>query len=128
MMDELPADLPDSMQHYFLMWNERDPKTIRGHLNRAVSKDCVWVDPLHNHVGRDALEANVVQFRAEFPDADLAIGSNVDAHNNRCRYEWVITTGDKLMLRGFDVATLDDDGLIERVDGFFGTLDRFGPE
>ena len=27
-----------------------------------------------------------------------------------------------MTLRGFDVTTLNDDGLIERIDGFFGPL------
>ena len=121
-------DLAEAMQHYLRMWNETDPDRIREHLNLAVAEGCLWVDPLNNHVGRDALEANVREFRMNFPDAELALGSNVDSHNGRHRYEWVIVSGGELILRGFDVMTIDDAGLIERVDGFFGTLERFGPE
>ncbi|MGI9600870.1 MAG: nuclear transport factor 2 family protein [Acidimicrobiales bacterium] len=126
-MYEPPDDLPASMQAYLRMWNTRDLDAIRGHLDEAITTDCLWVDPLHHHQGRDALEANVRNFRTTYPDADLGLGSNVDSHNNRYRYEWVITVEGELLIRGFDVATLADSGLIERVDGFFGTLERTGP-
>ena len=116
--------MPDAMHHYLRMWAEKDLDLIRDHLDLAVSEDCIWVDPQHNHVGRDALEANVKGFRTRFPNATLGLGSNVDGHNQRYRYEWVIKNGDHLMMRGFDVVTLNNDGLIERVDGFFGILTR----
>ena len=124
----IPDNAPAVLTTYMQMWNERDPDAIRGHLDAAVSDDCLWVDPQHHHIGRDALEANVRAFRAQFPDADLGVGSTVDGHNDRFRYEWVIVTGGELLLRGFDVVTLNADGLIERFDGFFGTLERVGPE
>ena len=124
----LPDNAPAVLVTYMQMWNERDPDAIRGHLDAAVSEDCLWVDPQHQHTGRDALEANVRGFRATFPNADLGVGSNVDAHNDRYRYEWVIVNDGELLIRGFDVVTVDADGLIERVDGFFGTLERVGPE
>lgn len=127
-MYEPPADLPDAMRHYLQMWNEPDIERVRGHLDLAVSPDCVWVDPLHNHVGRDALEANVTEFRTSYPGAELRLGSNVDSHNNRYRYEWVIVVDGELLVRGFDVMAMNDDGLIERVDGFFGILERTGPD
>ena len=127
-MYEPPDDLPAAMQHYLRMWNEPELDRIRGHLDRAVTEDCLWVDPLNNHVGRDALEANVREFRTTYPTAELGLGSNVDSHNGRSRYEWVIVVDGELLLRGFDVMTMAESGLIERVDGFFGTLERVGPE
>lgn len=124
----IPADAPPVLVTYMQMWNERDPEQIRGHLDAAVSDDCLWVDPQHQHTGRDALEENVRDFRATFPNADLGVGSNIDSHNGRHRYEWVIVSDGALLIRGFDVVTVNDAGLIERVDGFFGTLTREGPE
>ncbi len=123
-MTDAIRDLPESIQHYVAMWNEPDLDAIRGHLNRAVSTDCLWVDPQHSHVGRDALEANVRRFRTKFGPAELCLASNVDSHHQRYRYEWVIKSEGAVVFRGFDVATLNDDGLIERVDGFFGELTR----
>ena len=123
-MYEPPADIPECMQHYLRMWNERDPEAIRAHLDRAVSDDCLWVDPQNDHVGRDALEANVREFREKFPNADLGLASNVDGHHRRHRYDWIIEVDGKLLIRGADVTTINEAGLIERVDGFFGELKR----
>lgn len=122
-----PTDAPEVLQHYLRMWNEQDPDRIRGHLDRCVAPGCWWVDPLHQHTGRDALEANVREFRSSYPGAELGLGSNIDSHNDRHRYEWAITIDGDLLIRGFDVVTTDDTGMIERVDGFFGMLDRHGP-
>jgi hypothetical protein len=112
------------MKHYLRMWNERDPARIRSHLDLAVTEDCLWVDPQNAHVGRDDLEHNVRTFREKFPEAELGLGSNVDGHHDRYRYEWVIRNEGKVLIRGFDVTTLAESGLIERVDGFFGELER----
>ena len=123
-MYEPPSDLPEAMQHYLRMWNERDPERIRAHLERAVTEDCLWIDPQNAHSGRDALEANVREFRGKFPNADLGLASNVDGHNQRYRYYWKIENDGGLLLKGFDVMTFDDAGAIERVDGFFGELEH----
>ncbi len=128
-MTDSDDNTPPVLQDYLRMWNERDLDQIRGHLDRCVGDDCWWVDPLHQHTGRDALEANVREFRATYPDADLGLGSNIDSHNSRHRYEWFITsTPGELLIRGFDVVTVDESsGMINRVDGFFGALDRIDP-
>lgn len=129
-----PADAPAELRHYLAAWNERDPDAIRAHLDRCVAVDCWWVDPLHQHTGVDALEANIREFRSTYADAALGLGSNIDSHNGRHRYEWVITssinddgTPGEVMIRGFDVTTVNDAGMIERVDGFFGELEKSGP-
>lgn len=116
-------DIPESMIHYLDMWNEQNLDNIRAHLDLAISVDCLWVDPQHNHVGKQALEDNVIKFRNKFPNAILAINSTIDGHNNRYRYEWIISSDEKIMIYGFDVVTLNKAGLIERVDGFFGKLE-----
>jgi hypothetical protein len=119
-------DVPEVLQTYLRMWNERDPDQIRVHLDACIGDDCWWVDPLHQHTGRDALEANVRGFRVTYPDADLGLASNIDSHNERHRYDWMITSSPgELLIRGFDVVTVDaTSGMINRVDGFFGELER----
>jgi hypothetical protein len=111
-----------SFEHYFVMWNETDPGKIRGHLEKAVSPDFEFCDPIHFHFGYDALEANVQAFRSKYPDARLAPSSIIDQHHNRCRYSWEIRKGQRLLLVGLDIVTLADDGLLLRIDGFFGPL------
>lgn len=104
------------------MWNEGDPSAVRGHLDQAVTTDFIFCDPLHWHVGRDALEENVIAFRAEQPAAEFVIGSGIDTHHNRYRYAWHFTRRGRVLVKGLDIATVAENGLIERIDGFFGEL------
>lgn len=104
------------------MWNEKDLIAVRGHLDAAVTEDFIFCDPLHLHVGRDELEANVRQFRADQPDAHFVLASGVDTHHNRFRYQWHFTRRGRVLVRGLDIATVGDGGRIERIDGFFGEI------
>ncbi len=111
-----------AFDHYWSMWNETDLNEVRRHLDQAVTEDFVFCDPLHWHVGRDALEQNVRQFRADQPLAEFAISSGFDNHHNRYRYSWTFGRRGRVLVHGLDIATVADNGSIERIDGFFGAL------
>lgn len=124
-----PPDAPPVLVSYLALWNELDPSRRTQLIDACISTDCEWVDPQHHHHGREALAQNVTGFRSTFPDAVLGLGSNVDSHRDRHRYEWIIVDGGgEVIMRGSDVVTVDGDGLLCRVEGFFGTLDRHGPD
>ena len=72
--------MPEAMEHYWAMWNEFDLELVRGHLDQAVSEDFLFADPINFHQGRDALEANVREFRAERPTAGFTIASRSWTH------------------------------------------------
>ncbi|MEM7323971.1 MAG: nuclear transport factor 2 family protein [Actinomycetota bacterium] len=112
--------MPDPLVHYWTMWNEPDLGLVRGHLDLAVSEDVLWTDPQHAHVGRDALEANVIGLRTAKPAYRFVIASEIDAHHDRYRYHWHMMRRHRVLLRGMDIATVNSAGLICRVDGFFG--------
>lgn len=112
--------MPDALVHYWTMWNEPDLDAIRGHLEKAVSESVLWSDPLHRHRGRDALEENVRTLRADKPQYRFVIGSEIDGHNDRLRYQWRMVRKHRVLMVGYDIVTLDETGLIGRVDGFFG--------
>ncbi|MEM7273432.1 MAG: nuclear transport factor 2 family protein [Actinomycetota bacterium] len=112
--------MPPALVHYWTMWNEPDPTRIRHHLDRAVAERVVWVDPRDTFVGRDALEANVVALRTNRPGYRFVIASAVDGHHDRLRYRWDMMRGRRVLLRGLDIVTIDRNGLVARVDGFFG--------
>lgn len=120
--------MPAVLVRYWTMWNEPELESIRSHLNAAVSADIEWVDPLHSFRGRDALEANVRTLRSNKPDYRFVIASEIDAHHNRYRYRWNMVRRHRVLVEGLDVVTLDDDGLIARVDGFFGALPEVASE
>lgn len=115
-------EMPQALHDYLAMWNERDMDAMRTLLDRAVSEDMIFADPAQYHEGRDRLSRNVTKFRSRFPDADLSLASGVDSQHQRHRYAWKIEVSGELLIEGFDVTTINDEGQIERVDGFFGPL------
>ncbi|MGI9608538.1 MAG: hypothetical protein ACR2P0_20575 [Acidimicrobiales bacterium] len=118
-MSQFPSE---AFEHYWAMWNG-DPDDARERLEKAVTEDFIFCDPLHWHVGHDALEANVRQFRADQPDAVFLMSSGWDHHHNRYRYRWDFTRRGRALVHGLDIATVDEEsGLIERIDGFFGPM------
>jgi len=108
------------------MWNETDPGAVRGHLEQAVADDVLFVDPLNVTRGHDEMEAMVLELRREQPTARFDLASDYDGHHGRYRYRWNMYVDDALTVEGFDVTTVNDDGLIERIDGFFGALAETG--
>ena len=122
-----PNPVPESLIHYWTMWNEADLEAVRGHLNQAVTENVEWVDPLHSFVGRDALEANVRSLRTEKPEYYFALASEFDIHHDRVRYRWDMMRKHRVLLEGLDVVTIDVSGLISRVEGFFGHPKPLGP-
>ena len=112
--------VPESFTHYNAAWNERDPERIRGHLDKSVTHDVLFVDPAHTTVGPDALEAMIREARAAMPTGEYRLVSGIDGHNRRYRYRWEVHRDGQLLMPGMDVTTVDDNGRIERIDGFFG--------
>lgn len=116
------SDIPESLDSMLAAWNETNPEKIRDHLDRALSTDVLFIDPSHSIVGLEAFEKMVREFRAQFPDAVSSRASGVDTHHNLYRYNWEIHRSGKLMLPGFDVAELNTEGKVCRIEGFFGPL------
>ena len=115
------ALVPDSFAHYLAAWNEPDTESIRGHLDRSVSAQVVFADPANHTVGPDALEAMIRAARRELPDAEYRRVSGVDGgHDGRYRYRWEVWSHGTVAVQGMDCTTVDEHGLIERLDGFFG--------
>lgn len=114
------SDIPESFYHYLAAWNERDVSGIRGHLEKSVAKDVFFVDPAHTTRGVDALEEMIRDARKERPTADYIRVSGVDGHNQRYRYLWAVHIDGKFVLPGMDVTTVDAEGAIVQIDGFFG--------
>ena len=104
------------------VWNERDLTRIRKHIDETIAENVIFADPNNFIHGRDAFEEMVKEFRLKYPEAVVKRTSGIDSHNRRYRYGWGIYGGGVLVLRGIDVVQLNEKGLIERIDGFFGDL------
>ena len=116
------ADYPEAFDYMLAAWNELEPEKIRGHLERALSPNVHFIDPSIETKGIDEFEENVREFRSRLPDARCLRASGIDTHHRLYRYAWEIYRGQDLFLPGFDVAEVDNDGRVIRVEGFFGPL------
>ncbi len=114
--------LPIALEQMLDAWNENDLNKIRGHLEKSLAADIVFADPNYLVTGIDAFEKMVMEFRQKFPMAVCSHSSGYDSHHDRFRYQWCVKIDADNKLIGYDVTTLNSDGLVERVDGFFGEL------
>ena len=121
-MENIMPGHPASLDQMLAAWNERDPKRVRAHLDRALSPDVVFIDPSIVTRGIDEFEANVHEVHGRLPDADYRRASGVDHHHDIVRYHWEIRRDGELLLPGFDVTELDGEGRVLRVLGFFGPM------
>ena len=115
-------DYPEAFDHMLAAWNERDPALVRSHLERALAPDIEFIDPSVETHGIDEFEANVHDVHARVPGAEYSRTSGVDGHHRIYRYSWQISRDGEVILPGFDVAEVDEDGKVARVLGFFGPL------
>ena len=113
---------PESLGHMLAAWNEPDPSKVRSHLDRGLSPGVEFIDPSIETHGIDEFEANVHSVKAGIPGAVYSRTSGVDSHHGLHRYSWQISRDGEVVLPGFDVAEVDDDGKVTRVLGFFGPL------
>jgi hypothetical protein len=113
--------MPETLRAYWTAWNEPDLDQIAHHLNRAVTDDVEWNDPRDSFVGIGELELAIRRLRTSKPNYSFAISSEIDHQHGRLRYRWDMIRGERILMEGLDVVTLDPtSALINRVDGFFG--------
>jgi SnoaL-like domain len=113
---------PDAFTFMLAAWNEKDLSRIMAHIDKSIADNIVFADPTNFIHGKDAFREMIKEFRMKYPDSVCIRTSGIDSHNNRYRYSWKICVGETLIVTGFDVAQLNENGFVERVDGFFGDL------
>lgn len=113
---------PESLDHMLAAWNERDPDKVRSHLELALAPAVEFIDPSITTRGIDEFEANVHEVHRQLPGALYERASGVDSHNGLYRYAWQISQDGEIIMPGFDVTEVNDDGKVLRVLGFFGPL------
>lgn len=118
-LTDTKIDLASVLETYLSAWNVPDPAERRRLLERSVSDNVVFVDPMKNVMGRDALAAHIADMRATFPDVMYGPGGTVDHHNSVLRQPWVARRGDEVVLRGIDIDDVAPDGRLSRIIGFF---------
>ena len=116
------TDYPASLDRMLAAWNEPESSNVRSHLDAALSPEVHFVDPSVDVRGIDGFEENVHEVHARVPGAAYSRTSGVDAHHGFFRYHWAIHKDGELLLPGFDVTEVDDEGRVLKVIGFFGPM------
>jgi hypothetical protein len=120
--------MSDLVDRYLAVWNETDAGRRRDLLHATFTPGCRYVDPGTDVHGVGALDAAIAaaqqQLGALFPGEPLRPLGTPDAHHDVVRFRWGVGRAEdgEPALIGFDVLTLDDQGSVSSVAGFF---DRF---
>ena len=122
-------DYTDTVRAYEAAWNE-DDKTRRNELlERSMIESAIFVSPLGQHVGLEAVAAALGRFRRRYPGVTFVITSGVDAHHGLMRFRWEVVEPDgSIVAKGFDFAEQAEDGRFSRVVGFIGRVPDRGQQ
>lgn len=104
---------------YLDAWNSDDPAERAALLLRSVDENVVFIDPMKQLIGRNALETHIADVRAKYAGIRFSRGGEVDAHTGVLRAPWVAELDGAVVLRGLDVDDIGPDGRLTRILGFF---------
>ena len=112
----------DAIGAYAAAWGEADDAQRLRHLETAWAEDAVYCDPLDRVEGRTALSDHIAATQASIAGGRIAVTSEPVRHHDSAFFRWTMTdAAGGVVLTGFDVVQLDDDGRIARLTGFFDT-------
>ena len=119
-----PHSLWDFAANYTAAWCSQDPARVAASFSDAGSLTVNGDEPA---IGRAAIEQVAKSFMDAFPDLHLVMDElELQAHHPV--YRWTLTgthaeTGRPVAISGYEVWTIDDDGLIETSRGHFDADD-----
>lgn len=112
----------DPIAAYAEAWREPDAARRAELLERAWADGAVYCDPLDLVAGRAALVEHIGATQASLPGVSIEVTSEPVRHHDSAFFRWTMTADDgQVVLSGFDVVQLGDDGRIARLTGFFDT-------
>jgi hypothetical protein len=110
---------------YITAWNSTDADDREKAVAAAFAPDATYTDPLADVAGRAAIAELIGGAQQQFAGWTFRLAGPVDGHHGQARFTWALapegTADGEAPVVGFDVVTLDDQGLITSVLGF---LDR----
>lgn len=113
--------IEDVLQAYGQAWAETDTSKCQTLLETCWAEDGVYCDPTGEAVGRTALLHHIGGFHQQMPDHSMTLTSGVNAHHNHIYFSWRLADPDgNVVVDGVDFGTLDNDGKIKQIIGFFG--------
>lgn len=112
----------DGIGAYGDAWVETDPERRRALLERAWAPGAVYCDPLAHVEGADALSDHIGGTQATLSGGRIEVTAEATRHHDSAHFPWAMLTAEgEVVMTGFDVVQLDDQGRITRLTGFFDT-------
>lgn len=113
--------LDETLNDYAAAWSAADDDARATLLARVWAKDAVYCDPQAKVEGRDALHAHIGAMHAKLPGARVELTTGVSLHHDRLYFGWRMVLADGVVrVEGVDFGTLDPEGRISGITGFFG--------
>jgi len=107
---------------YIDTFNTQDPVQRKQLIGEVFATDVSYVDPMAAVEGHDGVDAFITGAHQQFPGWTFRLVGDVDGHHDQARFAWGLgPEGNELLVLGFDVVNLDENGKIKAVHGF---LDR----
>jgi SnoaL-like domain len=112
------SNFTDLVDRYIAIWNETDDKRRRDLIARTWTEDSTYLDPMVRGEGRGGIDAMIRGVQAQFPGLLFRRTSDVDAHNDRVRFDWELgPEGGPALAGGVDFGVIVGDRL-QRITGF----------
>jgi len=123
MTDTTLVDLEATIDAHLAGYCEPDADRRLELLRSAWATDGVLVDPPFDGTGPDGVAALVDAVLGHYPDHTFRRTTVVDTHHAYARYGWELVAPDgTVAVGGTDIVTLNADGLVAAIVGFFGEL------
>jgi hypothetical protein len=116
-------DVIETVDTYLAMWNETEPARRARLIQQAWAGDGRYVDPAQEARGHAAISEMVAGVQTRYPGHRIRRASGVDVHHDLVRFAWdLVTPQGPVVAAGIDVGTLDPDGRLRLIAGFFGEV------
>jgi hypothetical protein len=114
------SETANVINDYMAAWNETDATKRMALLERAWAEGGVYIDPMLDIKGRDALHDAIAGLHAQQPGVTINLASGIDQHHNQVRFRWDFLNAEgKVQIQGIDVGELANDGRLSRIVGFW---------
>ena len=121
MTDTDLVDLESTVDAHLAGYCEPDPSRRLELLASAWAPEGRLIDPPFDGTGPGGVAEMVDAVLGHYPDHTFRRTTAVDAHHDRARYGWELVASDgTVAVTGTDVVTVDPDGRIAEIVGFFG--------
>ncbi|MEM7069634.1 MAG: nuclear transport factor 2 family protein [Pseudomonadota bacterium] len=111
----------DVLRAYGMAWAEPDADKRVKWLEQCWADDGVYQDPSSDVTGREALVQHIGDQHKAFPGSRVELTSGFSEHHGKIQFLWRFVNAEgEVVINGIDFGTLDEDGRLCQIVGFFG--------